>query len=271
MDASDVLRAAVVQLHSGPESEENWDRIVWWTEAAARRGARLVVLPEHGLYVAPDLYRPFDEEAWAPRLAELARETQTWLLAGTVCLPADGGKVYNTSLFFDPEGRLAARYAKIHLFDVTTPDGTVYRESDECAPGRETVVAETPWGGLGLSICYDLRFPELYRRLLDGGRTRMLAVPSDFTLETGRDHWAPLLTARAIENQAFVLAAGQWGAQYEGRRSLGRSTIVDPWGTVLAQVPDGEGIAVADLDFDRQDEIRGSLPCLSHIRLGAGS
>ncbi len=265
MDCSQ-LRVAAVQLHSGPDPEDNWDRIVYWVEAAARDGAQLVVLPEHCLRIAPELFQPLDWDTWGPRFSELARACQIHLVAGSVLLPA-GRYVRNTCVVLDSEGVELARYAKIHLFDAIVAGADAYRESDHVQAGEITVVVRMPFGPMGVAICYDLRFPELFRRLMEDGAPRVLVLPSDFTLETGRDHWRPLLCARAIENQAFVIAADQWGAKFGTRRSYGHSAIVDPWGTVQAEAPDGEGIVVATLDFQRQDQLRADMPCLLHRRL----
>jgi predicted amidohydrolase len=169
------------------------------------------------------------------------------------------------SVLLDPEGGIAARYRKVHLFDVDLPGGARFRESDAVEPGSDTVVAPLPWGGLGLSICYDLRFPELYRRLAGAG-ARVLAAPSAFTAETGKDHWHVLCRARAVENQAYVFAPAQFGHHGGKRRSYGHALIVDPWGAVIAECGDHTGLAIADLDLDYQDQVRQRLPCLSHRR-----
>ncbi len=161
---------------------------------------------------------------------------------------------------------MAAVYRKIHLFDVDVPGGRRFRESESIEAGGDVVVAETPWGGLGMSICYDLRFPELYRTLTVRG-ARLVAVPSAFTLQTGKDHWHVLLRARAIENQVFIMAPAQFGAHGPNRASYGHALVVDPWGAVIAECGDHEGFALARLDFAYQDQVRAALPCLSHSRL----
>jgi len=198
----------------------------------------------------------------------LAREHGIWILGGTFPEAAPGGRVHNTSLLASPAGEIVAVYRKIHLFDVDLrgSGGGLYQESERIAPGKEVVVADTPFGGVGLSICYDLRFPELYRAQA-AQSARFLAVPSAFTPETGRDHWEVLLRARAIENQAFVLAPAQWGRHGPERSSYGRSLVVDPWGVVLAKAPDRPCALVADCDLDDQDRIRSALPALLHRRL----
>lgn len=265
------LLAAVVQLNSTADVERNLARTEHWVTEAARRGARFVALPENFAYLrsegepiptAQDL-----DGAWARRMAELARQLQITLLAGSLPekIPGDS-RVYNTSLLFGPSGDRLAVYRKIHLFDIDVPGMEHLKESKAVAPGTEVVIAETPFGPLGLSICYDLRFPELYRKLTQQG-ARVLAVPSAFTDRTGKDHWEILLRARAIENLAYVVAPAQVGVHGQGRASHGHAMIVDPWGSITAQVPDDEGIAIGQLDFERQDRLRRELPALSHARL----
>ena len=168
-------------------------------------------------------------------------------------------------MLINPEGTISAIYRKMHLFDVDVPGGKRFRESDTVEPGADVVVAPTPWGGLGLSICYDLRFPELYRAHAAQG-ARIIAVPSAFTLETGKDHWHVLLRARAIENQVYVMAPAQFGTHGPTRRSYGHALVVDPWGVIVAECGDQEGFALARLDFAHQDKLRAALPCLTHRR-----
>jgi deaminated glutathione amidase len=236
---------------------------------AAAMGARLVVLPERWAHIDGARTLEGAEPLEGPALSaarEWARELGIHLLAGSIAEPADTRRAFNTSVLIDPAGAIAAIYRKIHLFDVTV-GGREYRESAQTAPGAEAVTGEVDGHIVGMSVCYDLRFPELYRALVERG-AEIMAVPAAFTSVTGRDHWEPLLRARAIENQCYVLAAGQYGAHGDGSVSHGRSMIIDSWGTVLAQVSDGEGVAVADLDFGALDEIRARLPALSHRRLG---
>jgi predicted amidohydrolase len=179
---------------------------------------------------------------------------------------ADSDKVRNACVYMRADGTIANVYRKIHLFDVDLPDGTKLLESETVEPGEEIVVADTPFGTLGLSVCYDLRFPELYRKLVDAGAIA-LAVPAAFTLTTGKDHWHVLLRARAIEQQCYVLAAAQAGHHYGRRRSYGHALIADPWGTVLAECGEGEGVAVAEIDPSYVQSVRGSLPSLAHRKL----
>jgi len=236
---------------------------------AAAAGARLVALPERWAHVDGRDTLAGAEPLDGPAIGAArgwARRHGIALLAGSIAeAGAPGGRAYNTSVLIDPEGRPVAVYRKLHLFDVEV-GGRTYRESEATAPGGEPVTGRALGRVLGMSVCYDLRFPELYRRLVDAG-AEVLAVPSAFTAATGRDHWEPLLRARAIENQCFVLAPGQFGTHDDGTASHGRSMIVDPWGTVLACAPDGEGIAVAELDFARLAEVRRRLPALAHRRL----
>ena len=267
-----AVRAAVVQLCSTDDLEANLRAAAAAVADAASRGASLVALPENFAFLRREgepvpCAQGLDGEI-VGTLRELARKHGVVLLGGTFPERRGDGRIHNTSVLVGPDGDLAAVYRKIHLFDVDLAEalGTSYRESAQVAPGDEIVVAETPWGGLGLSVCYDLRFPELYRELARRG-ARMLAVPSAFTRETGRDHWEILLRARAIENQAFVLAPAQWGAHSPARASHGRSMIVDPWGVILAQAPDRPCVVTADLDFEHQDRVRRGLPALRHRRL----
>jgi predicted amidohydrolase len=201
------------------------------------------------------------------RLAGLAHEFRVTLLAGSVLEEgAPGGRLYNTSVLFGPDGKRLAVYRKIHLFDVEVGDGQTYRESAAVAPGTEVVVAETALGKVGLSVCYDLRFPELYRKHAEQGAV-LLTVPAAFTLMTGKDHWEVLLRARAIENQAYVMAPAQQGRHPKDRLTFGHAMVVDPWGLVIARASEGEGFAMANLDAEYLAKVRRTLPALQHRRL----
>jgi deaminated glutathione amidase len=267
------LKVAAVQLNSTADRDANIalaDRLV---RAAAADGARLIVLPEKWTAMGgrEDLLaaaEPLDGDALAWARA-LARELSIDLVAGSVLERAPGAeKLANTSVHVDPHGEVRAVYRKVHMFDVEV-GGRTYRESELEQPGEEIVLSQTADGvPLGMSICYDLRFPELYRILAVRGAL-IVAVPAAFTLATTRDHWETLVRARAIENQAFVIAANQIGTHADGTQSGGRSLIVDPWGVVLAQAADGEGHIAAELDLERQREIRASLPSLANRRPGA--
>jgi deaminated glutathione amidase len=269
MSEAGRMLAAAVQMSSTPDKEENRETAERLIRTAAESGARLVALPElwscHGLEEA---YRPAAEPIPGPTtdfLGGIARELDVYLLGGSILeSAADSEKMYNTSTLFGPSGEMTAVYRKVHLFDVKAPDRE-YLESASMAPGAETVTADAGEVSLGLSVCYDVRFPELYRALaLDGAEA--LAVPAAFTLQTGKDHWELLLRARAIENQAYVIAPAQWGQKADGRWTYGRSMIVDPWGTVLATCPDRDGHALAELDLEYLRRFRTEFPSLANRR-----
>jgi deaminated glutathione amidase len=264
------MRVAVVQLNSTADTAANLAAADRLTRAAAADGARLIVLPEKWTVIGTDEQLRAGAEAldgpaisWA---RATARELGVDLVAGSIIECVVGQeKLANTCVHVDPEGEVRAVYRKVHMFDVEI-DGRSYNESDIEQAGEEIVVSETTDGvELGLAICYDLRFPELFRILAVRG-ARVIVLPSAFTLPTTRDHWETLIRARAIENQTFVIAANQVGPHPGGQRSGGRSMIVDPWGVVLAQAPDTEGYAVAELDLAHQREIRGRLPSLANRR-----
>ena len=266
------MRAAAVQLTSTADRDRNLEAADRLTRAAAAAGATLVVLPEKWAVLGtPEQTAAGAEPLDGPALtwaAGAARELGIDLIAGSIAERVDGAsRGRNTSVHFGPDGEARATYRKIHMFDVEV-GGRTYRESEHEEPGDEVVLSSTADGvELGMSICYDLRFPELYRELAARG-ARVLAVPAAFTLATTREHWEVLLRARAIEDQAFVVAPNQVGQHAPGYRSGGRSMIVDPWGLVLAQAPDTETFAIADLDLERQQEIRRTLPSLANRRLG---
>jgi deaminated glutathione amidase len=264
------MRAAAVQLNARADKAANLEKADRLVRRAAADGADLVVLPEKWTaFGTGDVFRavaePLGGEAstWA---ATTARELGIELVAGSISERVEGEeKLRNTSLHYGPDGELKAAYRKIHMFDVEV-DGQQYRESDNEDPGDEAVLTETAEGvEIGLTICYDLRFPELFRVLAVDG-ARILTVPAAFTVPTTRDHWEPLIRARAIENQAFVIAANQIGEHPPSHRSGGRSMIVDPWGVVLAVAPDSETAITADLDLEAQSGIRRRLPSLANRR-----
>lgn len=263
------MRVAAVQLNSSAEKERNLAAAERLVRDAAGAGAELVALPEKwNLLVGGEELVAGAEPLDGPSLTrarEWARDLGIHLLAGSISERGEEGeKASNTSVLIDPEGEDVAVYRKIHMFDVDA-GGVSYRESEHERPGTEAVVA--PVGDLtaGMTVCYDLRFPELFRILALRG-ARLIGVPSAFTLATGRDHWEVLLRARAIENQLFVLAPNQWGEAPPHYSSFGRSMIVDPWGVVLATAPDGECFVSAELDLAAQDRIRESLPSLANRR-----
>ncbi len=263
------LRVALVQLAADQDVAANRDRAIELIQRAGEFSPQLIALPELFLYRGPaagfresasDLPGPATEP-----FSELARSLDAWILLGSLAeRSADPRRPYNTSVLLEPAGRIAARYRKRHLFDVSIANGPSDFESGRTTPGEETVVADLPGVAeeadvrLGMSVCYDLRFPELYREMVAQGAV-LLAVPANFTEATGRDHWEVLLRARAIENGTFVVAPAQCGLG-GGIATHGRSMVVDPWGIVIAQAPDGPGVVVADLEMDRVAEVRGQLP-----------
>jgi deaminated glutathione amidase len=264
------MRVAVCQLNAREDRTANLAVARHLLDRAAAEGADLAVLPEYVDYLGRSVGEPKPEAVdgeFAASFAEAAQRLDMWVLAGSFHEAGpDPERTHNTSLLFDRDGDLAAVYRKIHLYDVEIPGRVSYHESRTVAPGTDTIVVDVDGVQLGLSICYDLRFPELYRRLAVAG-AQVLVVPAAFMMHTGRDHWEVLLRARAIENQCYVLAAGQIGDHEPGRTCFGRSMVVDPWGTVLAQAPDTVGVTVADLDLDRLATIRQELPSLANRRL----
>ena len=264
--------AACVQMTSRGDVAENLETLRRRVGEAAGRGAELVVLPENFAFMGVGendkmaIAEPLGDGPIQTALGDMARAAQIWLVAGGMPERTEGAKVHNSCLVYDPGGTRVAVYRKIHLFDVQIPGAAEFMESRTVAPGAETVVVETPLAPVGLSVCYDIRFPELYRELARHG-ARVVVVPSAFTLHTGKDHWHTLLRARAIENQVYVLAAAQFGRANEKRVTYGHSLIVDPWGAVVAEASDREGVVVAEIDLDFQDKVRRELPCLSHRRI----
>jgi deaminated glutathione amidase len=268
------MRAAAVQLNARADKAANVEKADGLVRRAARDGAELVVLPEKwttfgtgdDLRAAAETIGAGEASTWA---AAIARELGIDLVAGSISERVEGeDRLRNTSLHYGPDGELKAAYRKIHMFDVEI-EGVEYRESDNEDPGDEAVLTATADGvEIGLTICYDLRFPELFRLLAVDG-ARILTVPAAFTVPTTRDHWEPLIRARAIENQAFVIAANQIGKHPPTHRSGGRSMIVDPWGIVLAAAPDTETVISADLDLEAQAAIRRRLPSLQNRRPAA--
>jgi len=267
------MRTAVVQMRSTPDVAANLASAEQLTRRAAERGAQCVLLPEAFAFIGPDALKQQITEPLPQggpileRCQALAAALQVHLILGGFHeRSAQPGKAYNTCVHLDPGGAVVSLYRKIHLFDVDLPDGTRLNESDRTLPGSEIVVTPTPFGALGLSVCYDVRFPVLYQQLVDKGAVA-LTVPSAFTLSTGKDHWHVLLRARAIECQAYVLAPAQWGHHHGTRTSYGHALIVDPWGCVIAQCGEGDGIAIADLEISAVENARRRLPSLEHRRI----
>jgi len=261
---------AAVQMRSTDDRERNLAAAERLADEAARRGAALIAFPENVAYLRPEGSGRLPSESLdgptARRFGAMARRHEAWVLAGTIAERAPRrGRVFNTSLLFAPDGGVAAIYRKMHLFDVAIPGRAEFRESRFVEAGSDAAVAATPLAPLGLSICYDLRFPELYRRLVLSG-AQVLLVPSAFTAYTGRVHWTALLRARAIENLAWVVAPAQWGTHHPARRSYGHTSVIDPWGRVVACKPSGTGVVIARIDLDLVDRVRRELPALDHIR-----
>lgn len=265
---------AAVQMASGPNVGANLLEAERLIAQAAAEEADLVVLPENFALMGErdnDLLSIAEGEGKGPIqsfLAQQAARYKLWLVGGTIPLHgSDKGKVRSGCLLFDPRGQCVARYDKLHLFDVSLPGGEErYSESLTIEPGQNVVVADTPFGKVGLAVCYDLRFPELFRCLVEQGM-ETLVLPSAFTALTGKAHWEPLVRARAIENLCYVIAAGQGGFHASGRATYGDSMIVDPWGIVLARLPRGSGIITAELDLERLHSTRGLFPTIEHRRL----
>ena len=261
------MRAAAIQLNSNQEKDRNLAIAGPLLRDASSDGARLIVLPEKfNVLGSPDDLRAGAEPVPGPTTewaGELCRELGVWLVAGSIVERVEGDdKLRNTSVLIGPDGAVHAAYRKIHLFDVEV-GGMVYRESDAEAPGDEVVVADAGGVELGMAVCYDLRFPELFRIMAVRG-ARVVSLPAAFTVPTGRAHWEILVRARAIENQVFVIAAGQIGRHPPDHESYGHSMIVDPWGTVLAHAPDEVSFITADLDLDEQRAVREKLPSLAN-------
>ena len=265
------MKVAAIQMTSGPDVTANLNEACRLLEEASTAGARLAVLPENFAFMG---LRDADKRAVAEAdgagpaqqfLAATARRLRLWIVGGTLPLKTGAdGRVAAASVVYNSDGQRAGRYDKIHMFDVDIPGRTeTYRESANVAPGSGATVLDTPAGKLGLSVCYDVRFPELYRYLSAAG-ARILSVPSAFTAPTGRAHWETLLRARAIENLCYVVAPAQSGFHPSGRETYGDSMIVDYWGRVLQRLPRGRGYAIAEIDLASQEAVRASFPALEH-------
>lgn len=265
------FRAGLVQMCSGRSIERNVADALDLIRAAAARGADYVQTPECTtlMELEPErLLAETPEEPGNPALAAFAataRDLKIWLHIGSMGVRLDEGRLANRAYVFRPDGSIAARYDKIHMFDVDLGNGEIYSESRSYKGGTDAVVVELPWGGLGLTICYDLRFPALHRALAKAG-ARMIAVPAAFTRLTGEAHWHTLLRARAIEAQSFVLAAAQSGRHENGRETFGHSLVISPWGHILAEASDGPGVIAADIDFAALEDVRHRVPSLQHDR-----
>lgn len=270
--SSSSTTVAAIQMASGPRLEPNLAEAARLLRSAAERGARLAVLPEYFAgFGLPEQERV--RAAESPQsgpvqdfLARTAYETGMWIVGGSLPMKTAGSRVRGACLVFDSEGEQVARFDKIHLFDVHIPERDEhYEESGWTEPGDAVTVLDTPFGRLGLAVCYDLRFPELFRDMSARG-VDIIALPAAFTAATGRAHWEILLRARAIENLSYVIAAAQGGFHANGRETWGDSMIVDPWGSVLARRESGSGVATAAIDLERQRQLRRTFPVLDHRR-----
>ena len=269
-----MINAAAIQMVSTNSVNENLTTAEKLIAEAVSKQSKLVTLPENfPLMCIEDeerlaIQEPFGKGPLQSFLSEQAEKHQIYLLGGTIPLQSDSPeKVYPASLLFDPKGKCIAHYDKIHLFDVLVDEANEesYCESDAFEPGHDIVVAETDIGNIGLSVCYDLRFPEMYRKMHKHG-VQIITAPAAFTATTGEAHWEALLKTRAVENLSYVIASNQGGTHANDRETWGHSMIVDPWGTILACVDKGEGVAVAEIDLEKQSHLRKMFPALSHIK-----
>lgn len=268
-----MFLAAAVQLNCTSNEQANWESARSLIERAAGHGATFVATPENTNYLGPHDEKvrraePLDGPTCA-RFADLARRLGIHLLLGSFNEKSDEERrCFNTSVLFGPDGRVLGTYRKMHLFDVNVPGGPRFAESDTCKPGDAVTVVETPLARFGLSICYDLRFPELYRKMTDQG-AQVLMIPAAFTLATGKDHWEPLMRARAIETQCYVIAPAQHGDHDDAgiKASWGHAMIVDPWGLPVAVASDGPGLALAEIDLARVERVRRAIPVSTHRRI----
>ena len=271
---SSTFRAALIQFTAARDVDSNLQAVEDLYRRAAEGGANFILTPENTNFLEPserlasEKATPASEDKMLGHVSALARETGIWTLVGSVSV-ASGEKRANRSVLIDSQGQQVACYDKIHMFDVDIGDGQVYRESAVIEAGHEAVVSDLPWGRVGLSVCYDLRFPHLYRALAQAG-AGILTVPAAFTKKTGEAHWHALLRARAIENGAYVLAPGMCGTHAEGRETFGHSLVVDPWGQLVADGGAAPGVVFADIDMARVDEARRMIPALTHDRLFDG-
>ena len=271
MPHPDSFLLGAVQMTSTADRARNLSTAVRLVEEAADQGARLVGLPENFGFMGRDEERIAGAETLegptVSALREVARRRRLFVVAGSIAEKVhDPGKTANTSVLLGDDGSILASYRKIHLFDVNIPDGARYAESETVLPGDRAVVAATALGRVGLTVCYDLRFPELYRKLAEQG-AEIVAIPAAFTLYTGKDHWEVLVRARAVENLCYVMAPAQVGRHSANRVTFGNAMIVDPWGVVLARCAEGEGVCVAPFRRARLAQVRAELPALQHRRL----
>ena len=259
-------KLAVAQMDSGASEEKNLARMRSMTKEAAEQGADLILFPEHAVYLGENMaeHAQTAEGACVRELAAIAAENHIYLHCGSLSEKTADGKPYNTSLFFDREGNLMASYRKLHLFEADIPGGASVKEADEVRAGERPVLADTDFTKVGFAICYDLRFPELFHHMADEG-AELIFLPANFTAETGAAHWECLLRARAIENTCYVMAAGQIG-QKPQFHAYGHSMIIDPWGEILAEAGEEEGLIFADFDPEKIKETRRKMPSLKNAR-----
>ncbi|VAW62432.1 FIG003879: Uncharacterized subgroup of the nitrilase superfamily [hydrothermal vent metagenome] len=272
-----MSKVAAIQMTSGSNIQANLDEGAKLIEQAASQGARLVVLPENFSQMPmTDQERVGNAESVAEGrvqnfLAAHAEKNKTWIVGGTLPLKSDiKGKAYSSCLLFDDQGQQVARYDKIHMFDVLIEGSNeTYHESATTVAGENVTVVDTPFGRLGLSVCYDLRFPELYRSMVDEGM-EVCVIPSAFTAFTGQSHWEPLIRARAIENQCYVIAAAQGGYHVNNRQTYGHSMVVNPWGNILGSVGTGPGVVITEIDREELQATRKNFQVLKHRRMSCG-
>jgi len=266
-----AVKFACVQMTAGPEVGPNLEAAAALIREAAAGGAKFIFTPENTSIIEPNralaLSKSFTEaeHPGLPLFSKLAKELGVWLLIGSMPIRVEPERLANRSFLIDDQGRVITHYDKIHLFDVDLPNGEVYRESERIHPGSQAMLAPTPWGGLGMTVCYDLRFPQLYRDLAHAGAA-MISIPAAFTVPTGEAHWHVLLRARAIETGAFVFAPAQCGTHAGGRRTYGHSLIVAPWGEILAEAGEAPGTIATVVDFSQVAAARSMIPSLRHDR-----
>jgi predicted amidohydrolase len=266
-----AVKFACVQMTAGPEVGPNLDAAASLIREAAAGGAKFILTPENTSIIEPDRERALaksftqDEHPGLPHFSKLAKELGVWLLIGSMPIRVEPERLANRSFLIDDQGRIVTQYDKIHLFDVDLPNGEVYRESERIRPGAQATLVPTPWGALGMTVCYDLRFPQLYRDLAHAGAA-MISIPAAFTVPTGRAHRHVLLRARAIETGAFIFAPAQCGTHAGGRRTYGHSLIVAPWGEILAEAGDQPETIATSVDFSQVAAARGMIPSLRHDR-----
>ncbi len=270
-DKKDHFRVALVQMRSGRDVRDNLLEAEAFIRDAARKGAQFIQTPENTLLMETETARMFEriapEEATEaiPHFSALAKSLGIWLHIGSIAIKVGEKRAVNRAYLFAPDGQVALRYDKIHMFDVNLPSGEIYRESAIYVPGETAYVVQLPWGGLGVATCYDIRFPEQYKALAKAG-AKFLTAPSAFTKVTGEKHWHILLRARAIENGCFVFAAAQGGRHANGRTTYGHSLILSPWGDILGEGGTEPGLIIADIDIADVDRVRARIPALDHTR-----